>query len=182
MNKTRIAALILTLPLVTMSAKADVITDYLLDATGDMDFFATGPGTSVIYGPFVYDVTSGAIQSWNFQVTSSDDIHDFRFASGCPGAGYNGTVTDGGTFFEFFQSGPCGEQYLDFSINDPLFNGIKPLSGVSLTIVNESVPNGPGQGTLSATTVDEPSTLILFAFGALAMLDWIAQFSSRRQS
>lgn len=71
-----------------------------------------------------------------------------------------------------------------FNIADPLFNGTEPIGDASYFGADESTGNTLDSGTLSATTtgIDAPSTLILFAFGALAMRGCRSQFFARGQS
>jgi hypothetical protein len=203
MNKTTIAALILALPLATTSAKADVVTNYNLGVVMNIGLESADDDLYGVTGGFAYDYTNNIFSDWTFHFDASrnpitgapqggpvftlSSIPGVNVACGPipplqPFAQTNATFTE----FEFWVgSSTFPDCSFTFDIAAPLFTGSEPVEDAAYFGIFESTGNTFDFGTLSAvTTVDEPSPLILFAFGALAIgwLGWRSQFSSGGQS
>ena len=189
MNKTTIAALILALPFAPMAAKADVITDYELSAVMNIGLASADDYLYNVSGSFAYDATTNSFPYWNFSFNATQENFGFILGTndqnptGEPFAKTSNTFTS----FQFWEGSSTSYpnvRSFTFNIGEPLFNGSEAIEGASYFGANESTGNTFHSGTLSATAtgVDEPSTLILFAFGALAMLGCRSQFSARGQS
>jgi hypothetical protein len=184
MRNTLIAAALLASA--ASPAMADTVTDYSLNAVVDIGLQATFPNSPPyeVRGAFVYDDTTASVTSWDFGFDDESGGPNFQIGtsdgspSGEPFAQANSTLTS----FEFWEGDATSypnTRSFTFDIANPLFNGSEPLEDASYFGINESVGfQGLDSGTLFATTVDEPSPLILFAFGAIGWLGWRSQFSS----
>jgi hypothetical protein len=178
MKKTTIAAMMLMLPLATMSAKADVVTNYQLSASMNIGLASADDYLYNVGGSFTYDATTNSIPTWGFRFSSTALAFVIGTNDPSPDAlPAFADANDNLTSFQFWEGSSTsypGVRSFTFDIADPLVNGSEPIEDASYFGANESTGNTFHSGTLSATTtgVDEPSTLMVFAFVALAMLGW----------